>query len=347
MKYLGIDVSKKSSHYYLCDANGERLKSGKLDNVPILFADLVAQHVGEEGLSVALEVGNVSFGLARAMESAGADVFIVNPYRNALIRESLAKTDSLDAKQLCEQRRLNQLPAHGVLIPDKRAEELRYLVSLRARLVAQRTRLSNMAVRVAERHGYYPKKSGLSSLPAWELILNEAKGWPTAEALGIRLEYEQAALVRKQIAEVEKQTDTSLGAEPFRSDVVLLKTIPGLGEVTIACLASRVGDIKRFPGAKAFCQYIGLAPRQRQSGKKMGSGRITKEGNSLLRGYLTQAAMGIIARKTDGDPLYIWYQTISKKKGWKKARVALARKLAAVIYGVLKHRQSYNPAALA
>lgn len=348
MKYLGIDVSKKSSHYYLSDANGERLKSGKLENVPILFADFVAKHAGEEGLFVALEVGNVTFGLARAMEAAGADVFIVNPYRNALIRESLAKTDSLDAKQLCEQRRLNQLPRHGVQIPEKNSEELRYLVSLRARLlVNQRTRLSNMAVRVAERHCYYPKKSALSNGPAWEQILNEAKGWPAGEALGIRLEYEQAALIRKQLAEIDRQIANRVASEPFRSDTLLLETIPGLGEVTIACLVARIGDIKRFPTAKAFCQYTGLAPSQRQSGKKVGSGRITKEGNALLRGYITQAAIGVIRRKAEGDPLYCWYEKILRKKGWKKGRVALARKLAAVVFGVLKHRRPYDPAALA
>lgn len=346
MKYLGIDVSKKTSHYHLTDADGRRLKSGVIENVPLLFAQLVQENADAEGISVALEVGNVTFGLARAMQNAKADVFVVNPYRNALIRESSAKTDSLDARQLCEQRRLHQLPRHSVVVPEPSQQELRYLVSLRSRLVAQRTRLSNMAVRVAERHCYYPKKSALSTGSGWAALLLQSQSWPAADKLGVTLANEQAVLVQTQVSLVEKQISSMLQDEAVLPKVQLLKTIPGLGPVTIACLASRIGDIKRFPSAKAFCQYTGLAPRQRQSGKKVGSGRITKEGNALLRGYLTQAAVGIINRKRADDPLYMWYAEVKKKKGWKKARVALARKIAAVVYGVLKHQRPYDPAAL-
>jgi len=105
MQYIGIDVGKSESLFYIMDDLGKKVAGGHDDTNEAECTKLVQNHQGEEGVAVALETGNVSFMLARAMKTAGANVFVVDTYQNALIAQSTKKTDRLDAKQLANQRR--------------------------------------------------------------------------------------------------------------------------------------------------------------------------------------------------------------------------------------------------
>jgi transposase len=282
--------------------------------------------------------------LARAMLAAGADVFVVDTYQNALIAQSAKKTDRLDAKQLSEQRRLNMLPPESVYVPTEEAESLRRLVSARARLVKERTALSNRAIRLAERHGITTiKKGALSESGAWRRLLNQAVGWPLAmDQVLVRQYATDAARLRQQILELE---DVMVGhmKTNFPTETELLRTVPGVGPVTAAALIAQVEDIGRFATARKMRRYTGLTAVVRKSGKSISGGPISKCGNNRLRGYLTQTAIGFLRHAKKDDPMLLWHLRLKSRRGWRKARVALARKIAAVCYGVLKHRAPYDP----
>lgn len=345
MRNLGIDVGKKESLFYVLDDPGRKVGSGRVPTSEAAFVDLVRRYEGDEGVAVALETGNLTFMLSRAMTEAGADVFVVDPYQNALIAQSTKKTDRLDAKQLSNQRRLNMLPQHSVYVPTEQAEALRRLVSARARLVKERTALSNRAIRLAERQGITDiKKGALSESGAWKRLLNTVASWPLPMDRILVTQYAaDAERLRQQIRELEDVMTAHMKTN-FPAEMELLRTVPGVGPVTAAALIAQVEEIQRFGSARKMCRYVGLTSAVRKSGKTLFMGHISKCGNSRLRGYLTQAAIHFLRHAQSDDPMLLWYQQVKARRGWRKARVALARKIAAVCYGILKHRTPYNPA---
>lgn len=341
MYYLGIDVQKGQSVFHVVNDEGRKVDSGKVNTDAQSVARLVTRQARGEGVEVALETGNMSFLLARAMMEAGADVFVVDAYQNALIAKSTKKTDRQDAKMLAGQRRLNILPPHRVYVPSVLAEQLRYLLSHRSSLIKNRTRLSNQAMRLAERIGHEEKKSAYSRAPAWKRLLIAAQDNPVLHML-LAQRAEAAFMVQQQIKAMES-TLSDFMDEHFSSQARFLRTIPGVGPITSAALIAHVEDVGRFKSARQLCRYLGLAPSVRESGNKRSSRGICKSGNARLRGYFTQAALSFLRYAEEDDPLRPWYAGIKRRKGWQKARIALARKLVSIAFGVWKHETPYDP----
>lgn len=118
----------------------------------------------------------------------------------------------------------------------------------------------------------------------------------------------------------------------------LLKTMPGIGTLTAISLASRIGDVSRFPRARSLANYWGLTPGCRNSGENdQRLGRITKAGNNTARWLLAQVTYQVLRK--DGR-LRKWYKRIKRRRGSGAARVAVMRKLATVIWHILNKQQS-------
>lgn len=346
MVHIGIDLQKGSSHFYAENEGGEKVGSGEVLSDEEGFSELVRRYLERGEVRVALETGNLAFLLGRAMERAGAWVHIVNPYQNALIAQSTKKTDRLDAKQLCRQLRLGQLPPDPVYLPSVEAEELRRLIAARARLIKERGGLSSRAIRLAERHGYGIRKSGLTCWRNWERLQVASVQWAEGidrELLGQYLE--DAWRLERQIRELTAAIERRV-AKDFAGPYALLCSVPGVGLLTAAALIAQVERIERFGSARQLCRYLGLTAVVKQSGKREYSGGISKQGNGRLRGYLTQAALQCLRHGGEDDSLGHWYLRIKRRRGWRKARVALARKLAALCYGVWRRQRAYDPAYL-
>jgi transposase len=146
----------------------------------------------------------------------------------------------------------------------------------------------------------------------------------------------------KQLEKVMKMLKKFAKKAPHREKEAraVLKTVPGVGPVTIEVVLSELGDIERFRNAKAVCSYAGLAPVVRQSGgKKPKDLGISKEGSPLLRWVLVEASWQIVKRSAKWKRIY---ERISKRGGGKKAIVAVARKLLCVIYAMLKTMTPYR-----
>jgi len=138
--------------------------------------------------------------------------------------------------------------------------------------------------------------------------------------------------VIKDLEEIINQKSSRL------PEVKLLISIPGIGTTTAFLLASEIGNIQRFETSKQFASYFGLVPRLNQSGNHAYYGRITKLGNSFVRWSLVQASH----RLARINPTYQRFVArIAFKGGKKKAIVALARKLATIVFCVLKENRPY------
>ena len=125
----------------------------------------------------------------------------------------------------------------------------------------------------------------------------------------------------------------------MNDEISILLTIPGIGYFSALLIYAEVGDINRFPNSKKLCSYAGLVPTVRQSGNKIIRGRITKEGNKLLRWVLVQCAHMAVRKD---ERLRQFYERIKAKKGHQKAIVATARKLLTVIYACWKNKTPYG-----
>lgn len=348
--YIGIDVGKKESFFFAVDDHGKKLSSGWFPSSGEAAAEIVAKYESlAEGVEVAIEAGNSTFMLARAMVAAGADVFVIHPLDNALIAQSRKKTDKADAKTLANQRRLGILPEHSVYVPSEAAEDLRHLITTRESRVGHRTRLINQTLAILSRYNILITKRALKSSVHWKGLREFLPQLRSADRLVVRQNIKSAVEQNEQIARLEKEMEAMV-SKHFAKETELLRSIPGVGQMTSTALIAWGAPIDRFPSARQFTAYVGLAPSIRQTGgpTKMGiTGGVRGGGNRHLGGLLTQAAL-VFSRTQDSESeLFAWYEEVKQRRGWKKARIALARKLAAVAYGVLKHQQAYDPTHVA
>jgi transposase len=124
-----------------------------------------------------------------------------------------------------------------------------------------------------------------------------------------------------------------------------LMTVPGVGPITALAYQSTIEDPMRFDRARDVGAYLGLVPRRHQSGEVDRSGRISKQGDALRRGYLYEAATVLISRLQRPCALQAWARALAERIGVKKARVALARKLAVLLHHLWSHEENFRWAA--
>ncbi|RMD79574.1 MAG: IS110 family transposase [Lentisphaerae bacterium] len=346
--YCGIDLHSRKSYLHVLDEEGNRIKSGEIDTTGqsfrVFFEELID---GENDVSAAIEIGSLTFRYCNVLREIGISVHVVNTLKNAYIAKSMKKTDKEDARRLAIQLWKNILP-EPVHVPDHSEHLLRTMVSHRASLVKSHTRLINRAHHRLRNHEIQLQKRSLKNVSKWEDVL---EGISSTEQPLLHLEVsqmmEQFRTLQNQIRETENQMLHLIHQDPeFNIMYSLLQTIPGMGIVTAAAVLALIGHhVERFKNVRKLASYFGQCPKVRESGgKTLGNSGITKQGNSRIRGYFTQVALAVLrTEKANAIPLHIWYENIRRRKGWKAARVALSRKMAAIAYGVLKHRQPYDP----
>lgn len=130
-------------------------------------------------------------------------------------------------------------------------------------------------------------------------------------------------------------------------DVALLTSTPSIGPITAAAIVATVDDITRFDSAHQFEAFLGLVPGERSSGEKRRVGHITKSGNSRVRYLLVEAAWRILRSKSeDTAALRRWALLISARRGKRIAVVALARRIAGIVYAMWRDGSPYNASKL-
>jgi transposase len=144
-------------------------------------------------------------------------------------------------------------------------------------------------------------------------------------------------LLREQRQQIEEEIARRAAAH---ADVPLVQALPGAAAYAALALAARVGPIERFPRPRSLANYWGLTPRCRNSGETTDRlGSITKEGSALARFILGQLVVHLLRK----DPaMRSWYQRIKRRRGSKIARVAVMRRLATIIWHMLKKRELYQ-----
>jgi len=216
-----------------------------------------------------------------------------------------------------------------VWIPPAALREARELLRHRVQLAWVRGEIRNRLVALLARRNLQP-----TSGKSWFTTGGdrELERLPLA-AIPSRVREDCRALLRildGQIRHLDAELTQQWGTDPR---VQRLCTIPGIGPFIALVLVLELGDIRRFAHAKQVASYIGLTPRIRASADRIRTGHISKEGNRLLRWALVLAATQAARR---AGPLRTWFYAVKKRRGKNVARVALARRLAEIVYHVWK-----------
>ena len=337
LRHVGIDVGKRTYALAAIDPQGGVIRSnGK---------------TGEAGRAalcgklrrtdkVALEAGNMAFIIAKELkERVGCEVVVLNASKLALIYGSMKKTDKEDALKLArivEQFRDGQLPT--VPVPGDQEMERRKLLAGQRRAVKQRTQMVNLL------HGLFLQQ-GITTIVKKDLKTKANRDVAVQQLRGLEREEAEWALRdidlhEERLVQLKRRMEEEAAGD---EQIERLREVPGVGLVVALAFAAYVGDGSRFENASQVSNYLGLVPRVDISGTLVSYGGITKRGNNSLRSLLVQASWAMIRSKGGGalQERY-FYMTGEKGLGKKKSIVAIARRLAELLWALSRSGTRYT-----
>lgn len=323
--YVGVDLHERESQLAIFSQAGSLLSEKRIPTNDL--ESFLSSLPGEKRVAIE-SVGFVYPVYDRLSKIPSCHVAVANPNSVRLIAETRLKHDRADAKVLGELLRTNFLPLS--FIPDEETREKRLLVNDRVKYGLRRSELKTSIRWLLKRRGL---ESGMEKPFSIEGRgkLRELKLRET----DIRLD--ELELVDSIIERLDGEISQVVSASD--KNARLLDTLPGVAPYTALFLSSAVGDVNRFPDSKHLCAYLGLVPSLHQSGDVSITGHITKEGNQWLRRNMIECAR-VAVRK---DPhLRAFHAKLARKRGEKKALIAVARKLAAYAFWMLKRNQTYE-----
>jgi len=336
MDTIGLDLHKRESQLCIIDAQGEITERRIVTSRDRFTAVLGAR----EKARILLESSTESEWVAQHLESLGHEVIVADPNYAPMYatRRRRIKTDKRDARTLAEALRLGAYRKAHRLSSARR--HVRAELAVREALVRTRTRYVSIAKALVRRDGLRVAGSEPEKLAKKiaEIDLSENL------ALELLPLFEVLAPINEQIETLDRRITQLLRDD---HEVALLATAPAVGPITASAVVSTVDDIKRFNSAHQFEAFLGLVPGEKSSGEKRRVGRITKAGNSRVRYLLVEAAWRIMRTRSDETlALRSWALLIAARRGKKIAVIALARRLAGILYAMWRDDAPYNATKL-
>jgi transposase len=297
-RWVGIDLHRRRSQIAIIDEHGELTLSKRIPTGRETIKELLGE---PENTHVALEATYGWEWLAELLEEAGFDVHLAHPLRTRAIAAARVKTDAVDARTLAHLLRTGLLPEAYIAPPELR--DLRDLLRHRATLVHLRTSIKNRVHALLARQGILPEHTDLFGTAGREYLtalqLPDGPRRRLNSLLALIVDFD------REITTTTGEIDQRAKAE---ERVKLLCQIRGIGRYTAMLIIAEIGDVKRFPTAKHLCQWAGLTPTVRSSDGKARLGHISRQGSTILRWALCEAAQHTppaadrCARNTNGSP---------------------------------------------
>jgi transposase len=337
--YAGIDVSLECSSVCVVDASGKIMREGKVSSEP---AALIAWF-GSLGFGltrIGLEAGPLSQWLYAAIREAGLAVELLETrhVRDAF-KAMPVKSDRNDARGIAQLMRLGWFrPVH---CKSMGAQETRAVLTAR-KLIQSKLFDVEMSLRGILRG--FGLKVGPTTPKRFAGRIGElVAGHATLEIVAASLLAVHEALLR-EFGNFEQRV-RAMARDDGRAR--LLMSAPGVGAIVALTYVSAIDDPARFKSSKAVGAHFGLTQKKYQSGQTDITGRISKIGDKGVRTALYEAAHIILTRPVKGSALKSWAARLAKRAGMKKAKVALARKLAVIMHRMLADGSRFDFAAAA
>lgn len=341
-KYAALDVSMEQTAICVVDESGKKIVEGKVPTDPAAIATWLDEKAGEVA-KVGMETGPLAVWLWNELAAHRLPIVCLDArHANAALSMMPNKTDRHDAAGLAQIVRTGwykevRIKSHGAYV-------VRALLSARDILVGIRGRIENEIRGLLKTFGViFGKKVGGFTRRAEEIVVGELTAAPE-----IRRIVEVLLQARRSILDRLKALDAAVRAAAKQNPMArLFMTAPGVGAVTALSVASAYDDASRFRRSSSVGAYLGLAPRRYESGEVSRNGRISKRGSKLTRTHLYEAANVILTREVAFSSLKAWGLRIAKASGFKKAKVAVARKLAVILHAMWKTDKPFRFAAAA
>jgi transposase len=322
--YAGIDVSLERSSVCVVDATGRIVREAKVASEPEALARLFAQ-LGLPLTRIGLEAGPLSQWLHAGLTEAGFEVVLLETrHVKAALSAMIVKTDRKDARGIAQLLRMGWFrPVHRKSPP---AQEVRALLVGR-KLLQGKLGDVELGIRGLLR-GFVLKlgevSKGRFAARVRELVTGQAMLERVVEPM----------LRAREALRVEFHVLHRAMLDLVRQDAVCrrLMTGPGVGALVAITFASAVDDPARFRRSRSLGAHFGLTPKRYQSGETDVTGGISKAGDAMVRAALYEAANVMLTRASKFSSLKRWALEVAKRRGMRRAKVALARKLSTVLH---------------
>lgn len=322
--YAGLDVSLELTSVCIVNAQGGIVREAKVASEPEALVKYLQTQELEIG-SVGLEAGPLSQWLHAGLTSAGFDaVLLETRHVKAALSAMTVKTDRRDARGIAQLLRLGWYrPVHAKSVS---AQEVRALLTAR-RLI--QTKLLDIESGIRGLLRGFGLKVGPISRGRFKMrIVELIDGHAMLETvIGAMLAARTA--LEAEFKSLHRALLTIVRADPVCRQ---LMSVPGVGAIVAITYKSGVDDPTRFKHSREVGPHFGLTPKKYQSGELDVTGRITKVGDRMVRTALYEAAGVMLTRTVHFSTLKAWGLAVAKRRGMRKARVALARKLAVILH---------------
>lgn len=332
MQHVAIDLGGTESQICVRSADGEILQERK-----VATASLGAYLRRQPPSRVVLETCSEAFRIADSASSCGHEVRVVPAtlVRSLGVGARGIKTDRRDAQVLSEVSCRIDLPS--VHVPTDLARERRSMCGMREELVSSRTALINCVRGWARTQLLKIRTGEMTTFP------KRVRDAALASEIGLP-EYVERLLsvirsLNEQIALADKELEQLAEQDPVCQR---LMSVPGIGPVTSLRFVAALDDRSRFPSAHAVQGYLGLTPGEKSSSQRQQRTGITKAGPAPVRRTLVQAAWNL-RRLRPLDPISRWAAQIEQRRGKFIATVAVARKLAGILFALWRDGSTYEP----
>jgi transposase len=330
MEHLAIDLGGRESQICVRGSDGQILEERRCRTSAL--ADYLA---GRPPSRVIVETCSEAFGIADAALHLGHEVRVVPAtlVRTLGVGARRLKTDRRDARVLSEVSCRIDLPS--VHVPSRQARERKTFCGMRDGLVSARTKLINSVRGWLRADGRRPRSGDVASFAARVRALVEDAPLPSYVARQLRM----VEALTVEIHEADRELAALAQADPVGRRCL---TVPGVGPATAVRFVASLDDIRRFRDAHAVESYLGLVPGEHSSAARTRRTGITKAGPTALRWCLVQAAWAA-RRARRQDPMQRWADEVEKRRGQRVAVLALARKLAGILFAIWRDGTVYQP----
>jgi transposase len=330
---IGVDYHPSFQQIaFLAEATGEyseRRLNHSDGEVEKFYRDLKLRGVQ---VQVGMEATGYSRWFERLLAELDFEVWIGDPAEIQARRVKKQKTDRKDAQLLLQLMLEDRFPR--IWVPSPQNRDVRQLLWHRHRLVQMRTRIMNQLQALAMNEGYRWKKK-LFSEPGREQLEKLALA-PWAS----RRRQELLELLDRLHPMIEELTAAAEQEAKKRPEAARLMTHPGVGPLTALAYVLIVGNPNRFHRGKQIGNYVGMIPSEDSSGGKQRLGHISKQGNSLLRFLLVEAAQAAVRNNADWRRRYLH---LAMRRHRSIAKVAMGRRLGVRLYWMWRNGREYSP----
>jgi transposase len=334
---IGMDLGDKVSRYcVLGGQEGDQVTEG---SVGMNKKAMLQKFARMRRCRVAMEVGTQSGWVSRLLSRLGFEVIVANARQVQLISASSRKNDRMDARLLARLARVDPQLLRPIRHRSEQGQADLMTIRVRATLMETRTKLVNAARGLAKTVG-----ERLPACDADALDVKKMEGLPELLCDRLRPLLEEVESLTAQI----KKLDTTIEqiARTSYPETELLRQVSGVGILIALTFVLTVGDRERFLKSRDVGCYLGLRPKQSESGQSQPELSITKEGDRYLRTLLVQGAHLIVNRRGPDTDLKRWGLKLAShggKNAKKRAIVAVARKLAVLLHRLWVSGEVYEP----